>query len=414
MDEQSLADRLKALGVRLGAHDLTPSRSVPSKLDYPIESVVPGEFWPTTAGPIYVVEESYPADFQQGTDALRPRSSLWNLASWAQNRQVGDLPHDQFAFLDTETTGLAGGTGTYAFLVGAGRFERDDFRLAQFFMRDPTDEPALLEALSRFLNGCRALVTFNGKAFDVPLLNTRYTLNGVPSSLIGMTQVDLLLLARRLWRRRLPSRSLGYLETHILGITRTGEDVPGWYIPQLYFQYLQSGDARPMRGIFYHNAMDILTLSALLNLMGRWLEEPLEHIEEALDIVSAAGLFENLGQRELACSLYRRSLEVDLPADVSAHTVQRLALLHKKMGQMDSAVELWRRAAGERHLYAFVELAKYYEHQCRDYARAERWTSDGLAVIERLDMSRYERREWRIQLQHRLNRVRRKMERARS
>ena len=412
MDDQSLSDKLKSLRVRLGARDLASARPVPPQEGYPIEIVVPGEFWPTTLGPIYVVEEVYPADFRQGNNCLRPQGSLRNIASWAKNWQVTHLPHDQFAFLDTETTGLAGGTGTYAFLVGAGRFDGDSFRLAQFFMRDPTEEPALLEALSRFLDGCRALVTFNGKAFDVPLLNTRYTLNGVPSPLQEMTQLDLLLLARRLWRRRLPSRSLGYLETHILGVSRTGEDVPGWYIPEMYFQYLRSGDARSMRGIFYHNAMDILTLSALLSLMGRWLETPLEHIDEALDIVSVAGLFEDLGERELACRLYHRSLDADLSSDVWAQTVQRLALLHKQMGQMEDAIDLWHRAAGDRHLYAFVELAKYYEHQCRDFTQAERWTVDGLETVEQLRLSRYERREWREQFQHRLNRVRRKMGRS--
>ena len=409
MDEQSLSDKLKSLGVRLGAHNLAAPRPISPQVDYPIEVVVPGRYWQTSSGPIYVAEEVYPADFQQGNSPLRPQGPLGNVASWANDERVSHLPHDRFAFLDTETTGLAGGTGTYAFLVGAGRFDGADFRLVQFFMRDPTEEPALLEALSGFLDGCQALVTFNGKAFDVPLLNTRFTLNGMPSPLRVMTQLDLLLLARRLWRRRLPSRSLGYLETHILGASRTGEDVPGWYIPELYFQYLRLGDARPMRGIFYHNAMDILTLSALLSLMGRWLEAPLEQIDEALDIVSAACLFEDLGDRELACRLYYRSLETDLPSDVWAQTVQRLALLHKQMGHMEDAVALWHRAAGDRHLYAFVELAKYYEHRCQDFVQAERWTAVGLETIEQLHLSQYERREWRAQLQHRLNRVRRKM-----
>jgi uncharacterized protein len=409
MQEQSLSDKLKSLGVQLGVRDLVPSRSVSQPAAYPIETAVPGEFWQSSTGPVYVAHEAYPADYQQGMCTLRPCSTLFNIGRWADDGLVGHLPHDQFAFLDTETTGLAGGTGTYAFLVGAGKFDGETFRLVQFFMRDPTEEAALLESLSAFLDGCHALVTFNGKAFDVPLLSTRFKLNGIASPLEGMAHLDLLLLARRLWRRRLPSRSLGYLEAHVLGVGRTEEDVPGWYIPEMYFQYLRSGDARPLQGIFYHNAMDILSLSALLNLTGLWLESPLEHIEDALDIMSAATLFEDLGQQDLASRLYAKSLERDLPPDVWHQTLERLAVLHRKLGQIDDAVTLWQQAAREQHPYAYVELAKYYEHRCRDYEQAERWTVDALALIQQMRLSRYERREWKAQLEHRLRRIRLKM-----
>jgi uncharacterized protein YprB with RNaseH-like and TPR domain len=142
------------------------------------------------------------------------------IAQWAREPRLAEVEPDTFAFLDTETTGLAGGTGTYAFLVGVGRYDGEDFHLAQFFMRDPAEEPALLWALTDFLGPCQALVTFNGKAFDVPLLNARYITNGETPSLTSTAHLDLLPLARRLWRDRLPSRALGYLEEHILGLTR--------------------------------------------------------------------------------------------------------------------------------------------------------------------------------------------------
>lgn len=409
MDERSLANRLKALGVHLGTGNLPVPRPVERKVPYPVEMVVPGRFQPTSTGPIYIAERAYPADFEQGNNVLRPRASMRGIANWARNPEVELVTPEGLAFLDTETTGLAGGTGTYAFLVGVARFEGDTFRLAQFFMRDPAEEPALLEALSGFLFGCSTLVTFNGKAFDAPLLNTRYTLHAVRSPLRPLAHLDLLLLARRLWRRRLPSRSLGSLETDILGMSREAEDVPGWLIPDLYFRYLQTGDARPLAGVFYHNAEDIVSLAALLNLMSRWLDAPLEHIEEALDIVSAAGLFEDLGQKELSCRLYEKSLAVGLPPGVHEQTVLKLSLLRKQTGDVEDAVELWIRAAGDRQLYAFVELAKYYEHRCKDFAAAERWTVAGLETVERSNLPRYERREWREQLEHRLNRVRRKM-----
>ena len=127
----------------------------------------------------------------------------------------------QVCFLDTETSGLSGGTGTYAFLVGAARFIDDKFVLQQFFMRDPAEEPALLEGVANFLAPCEALVTFNGKAFDAPLLTTRYKLHYIPVPYKEYSHLDLLPLARRLWRDRLPSRALKYLEEHVLGFTRS-------------------------------------------------------------------------------------------------------------------------------------------------------------------------------------------------
>jgi len=126
-----------------------------------------------------------------------------------------------FVFLDTETTGLAGGTGTFAFLIGLDASMAMISKLSQYFMRDPAEESALLAAVAEFIHPCQALVTFNGKSFDVPLLNTRYTLQAISSPFANLSHVDLLPLARRLWRDRLPSRALGYLETSILGAKRT-------------------------------------------------------------------------------------------------------------------------------------------------------------------------------------------------
>ena len=199
--------------------------------------------------------------------ALLPsfRSLPFSLISqWANDPRLADIPLSKFAFLDTETSGLSGGTGTYAFLVGIARFVDGQLVLRQFFMRDPAEEPAMLEAVAQFLAPAQALVTFNGKAFDAPLLTTRYRLHRIPIPYEGYAHLDLLPLARRLWRDRLESRALKYLEQHVLGMTRSSEEVPGYEIPWLYFDYLKSGDARPLAGVFYHNAMDVVAMAALL------------------------------------------------------------------------------------------------------------------------------------------------------
>jgi len=411
MATASLSDKLKSLGVRIGARDLPPPR--PRK-PYPIERVVPGRFQETPRGEVYVVEERHPLERQHGCATLRITAPLHVIAEWAREPRLADAELDTFAFLDTETTGLAGGTGTYAFLVGVGRYDGQEFHLAQFFMRDPIEEPALLAALTKFLQPCQALVTFNGKGFDAPLLNARYITNGEQSPLASLAHLDLLPLARRLWRPRLPSRALGYLEEHILGLIRAQEDVPGWVIPSLYFGYLRSDDARAMKGVFYHNAVDVLSLAALLSHVAGLLDDPLSGaVVHGLDLVAMGRMFENLGRLEKAARLYERGLSHELPEEVYWNTVRRLSFAQKRRGNLSSAVALWRQAARNGQIYAHVELAKFYEHKQRDYAEAAQWTQVAIALVNAPGFPRHERSRWLAELEHRLARLHRKLDRNR-
>ena len=404
----SLSDKLKSLGVKVGARDLPPPR--PRAEVYAVEQLLPGYFQPTSRGEIFVVEKLYSPEYRHGRAGLQISASLHTVARWANERRIASAEPAAMAFLDTETTGLAGGTGTYAFLIGVGRFEGEQFRLAQFFMRDPAEEPAQLAALSDFLAPGEILVTFNGKAFDAPLLNARYITNGQASPLTRLAHLDLLPLARRLWRDRLPSRALGQLEVHILGAGRTQEDVPGWLIPTIYFDYLRSGDARPLQGIFYHNAMDILAMAALLNHMAQLLADPLDgQVEHGLDLVAIARLLEDLGQLEQAAHLYRHGLSRDLPEEHYWDTLERLALMFKRQGDWPAAVELWQQAAAGRQIYAHIELAKFHEHQARDYSQAAYWTETALTIINAPNYPRAARRQWRSELEHRLARLQRKL-----
>jgi len=401
----SLSDKLKSLGVRIGARDLPPPRP---RQPYPIEWVVPGRFQETPHGEVYLVEERHPLEHRHGCATLQIAPPLRVIAEWAREPRLADVELDSFAFLDTETTGLAGGTGTFAFMVGVGRYDGQEFHLAQFFMRDPIEEPALLAALTEFLQPCQALVTFNGKGFDVPLLNARYITNGKQSPLASFAHLDLLPLARRLWRARLPSRALGYLEEHILGLARDQEDVPGWVIPSLYFGYLRSGDARAMKSVFYHNAVDVLSLAALLSHVAGLLDDPL-NVVHGLDLVAMGRMFENLGRLEKAARLYERGLSHDLPEEIYWDTVRRLSFTQKRRGNLTTAVTLWREAAGSGQIYAHVELAKFYEHQQRDYGEAAQWTHEALALVNAPDFPRHERRRWLADLEHRLARLHRKL-----
>jgi len=412
----SLSDKLKSLGVKVGAADLPKTAPVDQ---YEIHSVVEGAYRSTRLGDTFVAEQIFEAEYHHGHASILPDARFETLAAWAHEPRFLDLPLESYAFLDAETSGLAGGTGTYAFLVGVGRFvvknpgaEVDrpvhplEFHLQQFFMRDPSEEAALLENLADFLAPCQALVTFNGKAFDAPLLATRYSLNSIPVPFAEYAHLDLLPLARRLWRDRLPSRALKYLEENVLAAPRTIEEVPGYEIPYLYFDYLRTRDARPLKGVFYHNAMDVIAMAALLSHVSAMLEDPFsEMVEHGLDVVALAKLFEDLGEWERAARLFEHGLEMELPEADFWLAIQRLSRLQKRRGDLETAVRLWEQAAGQGHVYAHVELAKYYEHQHRDYAEALKWTASAVELVGSLDIPRYVYNHWMEELIRRRDRL---------
>lgn len=399
----ALSDKLKSLGVKIGARDLAPPRP---RGAHSIEQVVPGRFHTTPEGETYIVETTYPAGYRHGHAPLPLAASLETVAEWAKEPRLAHSDPGRLVFLDIETTGLSGGTGTYAFLVGIGRFDGDRFSLTQFFMRDPMEEAALLSALMQFLQPLDGLVTFNGKAFDAPVLRTRYIVNGYEVPFSSAAHLDLLPLARRLWRERLESRALSSLETHILKATRTEEDIPGWLIPQMYFDYLRSGDARQLKGIFYHNAMDVVAMAALLNHTVQMLDQPFVFaVEHGLDLIAIGRLYEDLGRLDEAARLYARGVEQEVPEAILYETVRRLSFVQRRRGDVQSAVQLWREAAHTRQIYAYVELAKYYEHMMRDYAEAERQTRAALAIVRSPGYPPETGRRWMKGLEHRLARL---------
>lgn len=404
-----LSDKLKALGVKVGASDLHTSRiPKPPGLD----EALGGHVQVTTAGETYMMEEFYPSTYTHGRKALRLAAPRERLAAWGGDARIARLSSESFAFLDTETTGLSGGTGTYAFLVGAGRMIGDSFHLIQLFMRDPSEEAALLQTLDAFLAPCEVVVTYNGKTFDIPLLNTRFQINRMASPFHRFAHLDLLHLARRLWRNRLPSRTLGIVEQEILRTNRNEEDIPGWLIPNRYFDYLRSGDAGTLKPVFYHNAMDVLTLSALLDHIAGVLNDPVEEASEhGVDLLALARLFEDLGDLDLAADLYLHGLEHSDLADLQhdrllvIQALHRLARIHKRRREFDAAVVLWERGALLDDLDAHLELAKYFEHQTRQPDMALEWTKRAELLTGILPLSRYLKQQWLEQLAHRRKRL---------
>lgn len=403
----SLSERLKALGVQFGAQNILPPRKQDT---HSIEQVVPGRVIEDLYGETYIVENIFPNNYRHGAIDLIITPPPEIVAAWVGEPSIVKNQIEDIVFLDTETTGLSGSAGVYAFLIGVGRFDGNVFRLAQFFLRQPGEELAHLAAMLEFIGDCRTLVTFNGKSFDIPILTTRFLLQGMGAPFKGITNIDLLQLARRLWRERLPSRTLLNLETQILGFSRTEEDVPSWVIPQLYVDYLRTDDARLIKNVFYHNAKDILSMVTLYNHITNLLTLDLsDDFPNPDDLIGIGRIYESIGRLEEATRIYQQSLKSRLPKSIYIQILEKLSSLYKRHGDWANALQLWKLAAQEGQIYAIIELAKYYEHREHDYTTALKLTQEALGhllIQDHFNQTDFDKRD---SLEHRLERLKRKL-----
>jgi uncharacterized protein len=379
------APEAQPLPTRLSPHPKT-QRSVRSyDPDEGLE--LPGVEARNTMGAYQLIEERHALDRQHGSltfGALLGRSPKV-AAQIARQPALAHASLRDLAFIDTETTGLAGGAGTLAFLIGVGVFEGDAFVVRQYFLRDPSEEPAALAAIEAVLARCAGWVTFNGRAFDVPLLETRFTLNRRRAPFAGRPHLDLLNPARWLYRGRLESCALSSLEANVLGVPRTADDVPGALIPWMYVQYLRSQDPVEMRRVIYHNAMDILSMVTLA-------AHPLEIFDEsgaaersrsAEDWLKLARWHESDDRPLAAEAAYRRALEGRLSLEDRAEALEKLGFLLKRTGRRAEAVPFWEQWASFTVDEALpcVELSKFYEWKAQDTALALRWAERAQAIV---------------------------------
>lgn len=344
----------------------------------PAHDILGGYLYETPMGACVVADSSRHHEDMHGLHPLGGLGTVEgrHLALISRDPELQYAELSRAVFLDTETTGLGMGTGTYVFLVGAGYVEDQHFKVRQFFLREPGEEGAFLWALQEFLHRFSVLVTFNGKAFDWPLLESRFVGHRQfrRAPLDDPLHVDLLHPARRLWKRRLHSCALSSLESNILGAFRTADDVPGWIIPSLYFDYLRSGDASALRGVFYHNLHDILSLATLTVHIASVLSDPWSGlVSDGRDFFSLGRAFEGAGDLDMANACYEEALGRDLPDVERDLSLTWLAAMYKRERRWDAALPIWDRiidASGPGAVAALVERAKYFEHVDHDYLEA--------------------------------------------
>jgi uncharacterized protein YprB with RNaseH-like and TPR domain len=324
------------------------------------------------------------------------RAGVWGRAPREKDRTL---------FVDLETTGLSGGAGTVAFLVGCGWFDMGAFQVRQFLLTSYTSERALLDAVASCFDAASLLVTYNGKTFDVPVMETRWSFHRMRMPLESVRHFDMLHPARRLWRGRAPDTNarvaadaghgggcrLGTLERELCDVTRVG-DVPGLEIPGRYFQFLRTGDARPLEPVLEHNRLDLISLAAVAAHAVRLVEEGTPRCRDAAEALALGRVYERAGCIDRAVDAYRRAAgDASAHVDVRAEAIYRLGVRFRRDRRFDEAAACWRRLLelqaprrpkysytghgsallGALRQYAVQALAIHHEHRERDYEGAK-------------------------------------------
>lgn len=370
---------------------------------------------------------------------LLPQSSGEDLAAAA-------LDPAEWLFLDTETTGLAGGTGTYAFMVGIAWWDAGGLQVEQFFLRDLNEEHSLLLELSERMKARPVLVTFNGKSFDWPLLETRYRMTRSVPAFVPSVHLDLLHPSRQLWRLRLGSVRLRDLERHVLG--RNGcaldwsrhDDIDSSLIPQMYFDYLRGGSPEPIAGIFRHNQMDLRGLAALagriFTLLGSGAGSATDaqmEVSDPIEVLGLSRLLRKRGEQSRARALYETALLGGLPGSVERLAQRELAQLAKRQFDYTRAVSLWStlrvppgretrlgqstflpedaRRAVESSIEAAEQLAIHYEHRAKDPSRALALVREAIREVQAARRAGTIAREYEARVHARLTRRMERLER---
>ena len=338
-----------------------------------------GEFSAHKSDPYFYTHDSYPMSTKIDNLPLYPQSIPDLVLSWAKLDRAKERSMEDILVLDLETTGLGRG-GTIAIMIGVGYYEKGEFFVEQVFLPDPDAEEHSLDRLRELVESHSLLITFNGKTFDVPVLESRLLYHQLWLDIRQMEHLDLLHLARRLWRRKLPSCALETIEYYVLGHIRDKElDIEGSDIPQSYFHYLMTGEAEMIKRIFIHNHHDILHTAALFTLIcDSCAYPPPGGMDIRIDYHALAKLYQSQGEDAIA-----KHILVDLLAagEIRTDVLYDLGLIYKKDSAPEEALDSFAIASDLQHPPSMLEYAKLLE-KSMDYPAALK-VSERLLALEK-------------------------------
>ncbi|HWW88447.1 MAG TPA: ribonuclease H-like domain-containing protein [Vicinamibacterales bacterium] len=415
----SLTDRIRDVlnGGRPSAPPVSPSQAsafAPVKNDGlesdDLEGILGGRWCQFESGGCFIVEHRFEPDDCHGHDPVRKVASRLEQSAGAAPLFGGSASTPSpFVFFDLETTGLSGGAGTLAFLVGCASFDSSGaFVVRQFLLTRCVDERALLQAAFRELARAGSLVSFNGKSFDATVLETRFLFHRLSWMIDGVPHIDVVHPARQFWKNE--TCSLIALEREVLGIHRAG-DVPGSVIPLQYFEFVRTGDARSLVAVLDHNRMDLLTLAALTARLLHLAESGPDEARNAREALALGRVYERAGMYERARKAFERAVSLNESGAVEIAAVRALALSLRRAREHHRAAAHWRRLVEIPSCPAHVTheameaLAIHHEHRARDFPAARIFA---LRSLEEVEIARIPR--VREGVLHRLERIERKIQ----
>ena len=372
------------------------------------------QFEPQEREPLQFIENPYNLETRYGKIIISSGLKIGGdvLACLSKDDAFRDLDLSTALFIDLETTGLSGGTGTIPFNIGLGYYKDEKFWVVQYFLGDLSEEERMIQEMAQFFSDMnfQSLVTYNGKNFDIPLLETRFILYRQPFPLSDLPHLDFMYPARNLWKHKYDNCRLSYLAREVVQTGRI-EDIPSAEIPWRYFRYLQTGNYDLIEPILYHNQEDILSLLGVV-IAGAsiFIEEGEDCLADAMDLFGAGNIMEKIGDTEKSVQFLQRALDGNLSDDVTAMAKMKLSYYFKRNEQWDKAVAIWREMTSKEdiragHLFSFRELAMYLEHKEKNYEEAIRIAEEGY-VLSRGSSAYYERdfEHRRIRLKEKLKR----------
>ena len=374
-----------------------------------VDKLVPGRIVTNDDGSCYVIENRYPLEHTHGSGCLGEALNVAeDILSSLDGGNWGGLGAGDLMFLDTETTGLSGGAGTVAFLVGVGFFEEGTYLVRQYFMRDYDEEAAMLYELQQLFSKRKGFVTFNGKSFDINLLQSRFISNRLKPAFRELPHLDLLYPSRKVWGLKLENCRLSSLEENVLEEYRS-DDIPGAQIPAVYFKYLDDRDAGDIKRVIRHNELDILSMVSLLARLSAMLQSPMSQTDGGYELLGLGRIFEANGKTDSMLECFEACTGSEHYA-IRSQAVKRLTGEYKRSGNYDRALEHWKAMESENtgfELFHLVEMAKYYEHKAKDFEFALILTEKALQNCHHAGMSGDRRVD---ELRKRRERLRRKSE----
>ena len=393
-DARSRADVIKDVWEEIGKDtDLSTKEKLQHLIsltrgERPSKPQIPA-FEPQEREPIQFFENPFPLDIKYGKVTLSSGLDVkGDVLTWLSKEPAFEsLDLSTALFLDLETTGLSGGTGVIPFLIGMGYYRDDKFYVSQYFLGELAEEERMIREIGQFFSemNFESVVTFNGKGFDIPLLETRFIIHRQPFILSELPHLDFLYSARSLWKHKHESCRLYHLAREVVQADRS-EDIPSAEIPWRYFHYLNTGNFELIEPILYHNQEDILSLLGVV-VAGSSIfsEKGEEAFVDAMDFYGAGKIMEKIGDVEKSLHFFEKALDGELSDEILLEAKKKISYYFKKNQDWERAVGIWKEmAAVERvsmnQLLSFRELAMYLEHKEKRYEEAIQITEEGLVL----------------------------------